>query len=440
MSHLSDFKQKIVKLWLRGRHGIAAIVVLLNGLLIFKTIYKLPISLFDIFKINSVSGIDFSLLANAPWFMLGIFLVLNFVGLLFRARLAWAMSIVLLLITLVYTIHFYPYLKFSIFFCAISMLILILLKKDFESSSSTAGGIFALISFASLLFYSTYGALYFGEGFNPKIENLMTSFYFSIETMTTVGYGDIVPVSESARLFTISVIISGITVFATSMTTIFGPLISGGINNLIKGNHRRMKRKDHFIICGHSILAINTIQQLHQRGQEITIITSRPEDELAQFQQRLEGTFDIISGDSNDSAVLKKAGLDNCKAILALSDNDADNAFVILSAKDLNKDVKTVLSVSDSKNINKVKKVQPDVILSPQLFGSEILARILNGEQIDNSLLISMLLNSAHGIISEDDAVKAKSSEGNNKDENGDDTAGNTENNSVKSESQNTNT
>ncbi|MGL4601230.1 MAG: voltage-gated potassium channel protein, partial [Plesiomonas sp.] len=114
MSYFSDFKQKIVKLWLRGRHGIAAIVVLLNGLLIFKTIYKLPISLFDIFKINSVSGIDFSLLANAPWFMLGIFLVLNFFGLLFRARLAWAMSIVLLLITLIYTMHFYPYLKFSI--------------------------------------------------------------------------------------------------------------------------------------------------------------------------------------------------------------------------------------------------------------------------------------------------------------------------------------
>ncbi|MGL5006591.1 MAG: voltage-gated potassium channel protein [Plesiomonas sp.] len=407
MSYFSGFKQKTVKIWLRARHGIAAIAVLLNGLLIFKTIYKLPISLFDIFKINSVSGIDFSLLANAPWFMLGIFLVLNFFGLLFRARLAWAMSIVLLLITLVYTIHFYPYLKFSICFCAISMLILILLKKDFESSSSTAGGIFALISFASLLFYSTYGALYFGEGFNPKIHNLMTSFYFSIETMTTVGYGDIVPVSESARLFTISVIISGITVFATSMTTIFGPLISGGINNLIKGNHKKMKRKDHFIVCGHSILAINTIQQLHQRGLDVTIITSHPEDELAQFEQRLEGKFDIVSGDSNDSAVLKKAGLDDCKAILALSDNDADNAFVILSAKDLNKDVKTVLAVCDSKNINKVKKVQPDVILSPQLFGSEILARILNGEQVDSSLLISMLLNSAHGIISENNTVKS---------------------------------
>lgn len=134
----------------------------------------------------------------------------------------------------------------------------------------------------------------------------MTAFYFSIETMTTVGYGDIVPVSEAARLFTISVIISGITVFATSMTSIFGPLISGGLNRLVKGNKHTMNRKDHFIVCGHSILAINTILQLKQRGQNVTVITNLSEDEANQLEQRLGGKFDIISGDSNDSAVLKK--------------------------------------------------------------------------------------------------------------------------------------
>ena len=77
---------------------------------------------------------------------------------------------------------------------------------------------------------------------------------------------------------------------------------------------------------------------------------------------------------------------------------------MVLSAKDLSKDVKTVLAVSDSKNLNKIKKVQPDIILSPQLFGSEILARILNGEEIDNNMLVSMLLNSGHGIFSDQDS------------------------------------
>lgn len=166
--------------------------------------------------------------------------------------------------------------------------------------------------------------------------------------MSTVGYGDIVPVSESARLFTISVIISGITVFATSMTSILVRL-SAGIQQTCKGNNHTMHRKDHFIVCGHSILAINTILQLNQRGQNVTVISNLPEDDIKQLEQRLGDNADVIPGDSNDSSVLKKAGIDRCRAILALSDNDADNAFVVLSAKDMSSDVKTVLAVSDSK-------------------------------------------------------------------------------------------
>ncbi len=376
-----------------------ALAVLLNGLLIFKTVYGTSSNIIELLHIANFSEASITALTNAPWFMLGVFLVLNSIGLVFRARIAWVMSLVLLVTTLLFTFHFIPDQQHSINLCIFTLGLLLLLRKDFTRSSATAGGIFSLITFVILVAYATYGSLYFGDGFAPKIDNIMTAFYFSMVTMTTVGYGDILPVSEAARLFTISVIISGITVFATSVTTIFGPLIRGGLDKLVKGNKTLMKREDHFIVCGTSMMAMNTINQLHQRGLDVTIITVRPEDEFAMIEQSLEGKFDIISGDSSDSAVLKKAGLENCRAILALAENDADNAFILLSARDLSADVKTVVIVNDSKNINKIKMVQPDIILSPQLFGSEVLARMLNGEEIDNKVLISMLLNSGHGIF-----------------------------------------
>ena len=100
MSHLAVFKRVIIKLWLACRHDITALAVLINGLLIFKTIYGMSVSLLDIFHIHAYTGLDLSLLANAPLFMLGVFLVLNSIGLLFRAKLAWAISLILLLITL----------------------------------------------------------------------------------------------------------------------------------------------------------------------------------------------------------------------------------------------------------------------------------------------------------------------------------------------------
>ncbi|STH73374.1 voltage-gated potassium channel [Escherichia coli] len=79
------------------------------------------------------------MLANAPLFMLGVFLVLNSIGLLFRAKLAWAISIILLLIALIYTLHFYPWLKFSIGFCIFTLVFLLILRKDFSHSSAAAG-------------------------------------------------------------------------------------------------------------------------------------------------------------------------------------------------------------------------------------------------------------------------------------------------------------
>lgn len=108
MSHWATFKQTATNLWVTLRHDILALAVFLNGLLIFKTIYGMSVNLLDIFHIKAFSELDLSLLANAPLFMLGVFLVLNSIGLLFRAKLAWAISIILLLIALIYTLHFFP--------------------------------------------------------------------------------------------------------------------------------------------------------------------------------------------------------------------------------------------------------------------------------------------------------------------------------------------
>lgn len=385
--------------WRKLRHILVAFAVFINGLLILASVWGSSLNLIGLFQVKSFASINWANIANGPWFLLGIFLMINAFGLLFRARIAWAVSIVLLSISLVFTWHFFPELTHSLTLGIVTLISLLLLGKDFHHSSATAGGIFAFISFTVLLFYSTYGALYFGQDFHPAITDLTTSFYFSIVTMTTVGYGDIVPISEPARLFTVSVIIAGITVFATSVTTVFGPLIKGGLNRLVKGNQEKMNRKDHYIVCGTSVLAIATANQLLDRGLNVMILTSEAEDNFPKIQQRASRKLDIMSGDCTDNTVLQTAGIEHCRALLALTDDDADNAFIVLSARDLYPEAKTVLAVNDAKNMNKVKQVKADVVLSPLLFGSEILASVMSGEPLDNDRLVSMLLNSGHGLF-----------------------------------------
>nr|WP_283106419.1 voltage-gated potassium channel protein [Shewanella submarina] len=396
---LSHYWHAGLNAWVSLRHVLLAALVFLNGLMIFLSARGKAESLIELFHIKSFTTIDWSTVANGPWFLLGLFLMLNAIGLLYRARIAWAVSIVLLAIIVAFTWHFYPELKIHLSLCGGTLLLLFLFSADFNRSSAAAGGIVAFISFAVLLFYSTYGALYFGSGFHPAIGNLMDAFYFSMVTMTTVGYGDIIPVSEPARLFTISVIVAGITVFATSLTTVFGPIIKGGLDKLVKGNPKPMNRKNHFIVCGTSVLALSTIYQLKQRDMQVTVLTSAPEEEFAAIEQRAGCKLDLLSGDSTDNGLLKEAGVEQCKAVLALTEDDAANAFIVLSVKDFSPETKTVLSVNDAKNMNKVKQVKADVVLSPQLFGSEILASVLSGEPLDNDKLVSLLLTSGHGLF-----------------------------------------
>lgn len=377
------------------RHIFVALFVLGNSGLIFHTVYGLPIDLYTLFNVRNYEQINASFLTNAPYFMLGVFIVMSSFGLFFRARISWMISFTLMLINIFYTAHIHPQQTHNIHYGIASLVLLFMVRKYFSKSSVAAGSIFALISVITLLLTSTYGALYFGDGFNPKITSLLTAFYYAIETMSTVGYGDIVPVSEPARLFTISVIVSGITVFATSATSVLGPVVHSGFERLVKGNSKKMDRTNHFIICGLSSLAVNTIKQLTERKQPITVIVSPRIQQVAKDQ--LEG-LDVVVGDYSDGAILTQAGVMNAKAVLTLSDDDADNAFIVLSAIELASSARTVALVNESKNINKVKSVNPDIVISPQQFASDILARVLNGESIDSDSIVASLLHSVQGL------------------------------------------
>lgn len=240
-------------------YDIFVLVVFLNGLFIFKIIYGMLVNLFDIFYIKVFLELDFFLLVNVLFFMFGVFFVLNFIGLLFWVKFVWVISIILLLIVLIYILYFYFWLKFSIGFCIFMLVFLLILCKDFFYSSVVVGIIFVFISFMILLFYLIYGVFYLSEGFNLWIESLMIVFYFLIEIMLIVGYGDIVFVFELVWLFIILVIIFGIIVFVIFMILIFGLFICGGFNKFVKGNNYIMYRKDHFIVCGYLIFVINMI-------------------------------------------------------------------------------------------------------------------------------------------------------------------------------------
>lgn len=325
-------------------------------------------------------------LLEIPRLVLGVGLQVIAIGLILKARIAWAFSLVLLIGIGTFAILGEAGRAGLGVYTLVLLIALIVYWRRFDRASVTAGSLFALVSVLSLLIYAVFGTLYLGNEFNPPVQDMGTAFYFAIVSMSTVGYGDITPHSITARLFTASIIILGITVFATSISAIAGPVIGGNLKRLVKGRFSTAMRKNHIIIAGATPLALSVYAGLRRRGDEVTVIVppGTPHEYPA--------ATDLIEGDPSSVEVLHSAGVTRARYVLALRDDDAENAFIVLAAKEATGEggAKTVALVNSSKHLEKIRRVQPDLVFSVQLLGAELLARAINGEPMDGQAITDL--------------------------------------------------
>jgi voltage-gated potassium channel len=320
--------------------------------------------------------------SSMPFLLIGIALLIMSVGLLLRSRFAWIVAMILTVAMLLVLLQFPRGVHRSlVYYDAILLVLLMLAHNDFTHSSLAAGTLFAITSSLLLLIYAVFGSLYLGSQFAPPIKDYATAFYYAIVTMSTVGYGDIIPKSAHARLFSVSIIFLGIAVFATSISAIVGPVVRRSVDEIIRGKGKPMKRANHFIIVGATPLAFNTYRELKKRNQPVTLIQLQAPDE-----SDLKDA-DIVVGDPNNRETLTKAGAEQAQAVLALRAVDSDNAFTALAVKELNGKAKTIVAVNDSKHLERVRLAQPDFIIAPQVLGGEMLAMVLSGESITSEFV-----------------------------------------------------
>ncbi len=322
--------------------------------------------------------------SSMPYVLIGVAMLIMSIGLLFRSRFAWIIAIVLTISTVLSAaILGHEHHQVLTYYHGILLVALLLSYRWFNRSSLAAGTLFAVTSALLLLIYAVFGSLYFGNQFSPHIRDLVTALYFAVVTMGTVGYGDITPKAPEARLFVISVIILGVAVFATSVTAIAGPMIA----RLTARKEKRMKRSNHFIVIGATPLAYNTYREFKKRHQTVTLIMPHPP-----ASGEIEAA-DLIVGDANSLEILRAADADQAQAVLAMRADDSDNAFIVLAVKELKGRAKTVVAISDSKHLERVKLVQPDIVIAPDVLGGELLAMMLSGEPITGDFLMERVLH-----------------------------------------------
>lgn len=317
--------------------------------------------------------------AQLPPLLIGGGMVIMAGGLLARSRLAWTMALLLAItgvVSLVLGRHATGHLLLGYF--VLMSAALFIAWRQFDRSSVAASTLFAVTSVVMLLMYATFGAYYLGQDFKPVISDLVTALYYSLVTMSTVGYGDITPQTTQAKLFTISIIILGVAVFATSLTAVIAPMVSNSLQRIVNRKGKHMKRENHFVVIGNGSLAINTARELNRRGHPVTRLLRKAPDDM----DPRDSDTDMVVGDPSSTEVLRDAGAHKAEAVLAMMVDDSENAFVILAVKELGGKARTVAAVNDAANLSRVKLAQPDVVFSPQVLGGELIAMVLSGEEV----------------------------------------------------------
>lgn len=327
-----------------------------------------------------------------PQSAIGALLLIMSLGLLWRSRLAWATCILTIFISLLFHLDAItePVHWWWVTFDSILLLLLLPAYRRFDRHNITMGTLFALASLVIYMGYAVFGVYHLGDQFSPPISDLTSALYFIVVSISSVGYGDITPATMETRVFLTTVIILGIIVVSTAVGATLVPAFMNRIERITTRKHKIMKRSNHYIIVGHSALASNTYHELKARGEQVTFIL------LSVPDQSKYPDVDVIIGDGSDVDLLKKAGGEEAKAILALLDDDSENAFVILAAKELKGDVKTVAAVNDVKNLKRIRRVHPYLVIAPQVLGGELLTMALTGEKVDSSTVMQRMMGQAN--------------------------------------------
>ena len=364
-------------------HGLLAILVGLMGLKnvlpLFEQIHILHYSLATFAPAEDFAHLPgiFHIPGGIPKSLIGLVQILMSVGLLLRSRMIWAIVLLMTLLTVAVDLFQRPLPHLSLIFSVLLLGGLIRFRKTFDQSSLAIGTFLSVLSILLLMGYGIFGSFILGNGFAPPIRSLTTAFYFAIITMATVGYGDIVPRTDDARLFVVSLVVLGITVFSASLSSVIIPLMNDRIKKALLPEKKMSTRKNHTILIGTGPLARSTYQELAARNQPVTLITPSP------VTTPPFAGCDQVIGDPADGEVLRHAGVIEAQAIISLLDEDAENAFVVLAARDTGSKAKTVVSVRSRANFTRIRTVNPDMILAPDLIGGELIAMALNDEKID---------------------------------------------------------
>lgn len=221
-----------------------------------------------------------------------------------------------------------------------------------------------------IILFGTVGYMVI-EGFG-----FMDALYMTITTISTVGFGEIKPLSDAGRIFTIILIIVNLgqfTYFVSLLTRLYSDGEFTKLYKQIKMENSISKLRQHVIICGFGRNGKESAQVLFNNKIPFVVL-----EEKTELETGLDFTVThFVKGDATKDEVLLEAGIMNARALITTLPVDADNLFVVLTAKQLNPSLKVISRASQDSSVSKLKIGGADNVIMPDKIGGAHMATLV---------------------------------------------------------------
>jgi voltage-gated potassium channel len=243
--------------------------------------------------------------------------------------------------------------------------------------------IIGISSFISVLLIGTLGYMY--------IENwpFLDAFYMTVITLSTVGFSERYPLSQRGEVFTIIIILLGVGVTIYLFGSVAQLMIEGRFKTIFE--RRAMEKKikslkNHYVICGYGRIGQHICKHLQKHKVPFVIIDK--DYQVAQKAQ--EEGFLCVEGEATKEEVLLKAGIKNALGLISVVGFDADNVYIILTAKDINSSLRIISRAAEEEAVKKLKKAGANKVISPYNIGAHTIARIITHPLITDFLALTI--------------------------------------------------
>jgi len=206
---------------------------------------------------------------------------------------------------------------------------------------------------------------------------LIDAFFMTIITISTVGFAVIHPLSDVGKLFTSGLIMFSLGSLAWVGSTLAKFIFDGELKEYLKTyrvDKKIMKLKDHTIIIGYGRNGEQAAMELRDYGMEFVVIDKR-ENVIGRIHE--DENLLYIRGDATHEEVLYQARIEHAKALIATTPNDADNVFVVLTARSMNPALKIISRASEIESITKLRRAGATNVIMPERIGGQRMAKLV---------------------------------------------------------------